>query len=159
MRRFAAALVGSRDGAEDLLQTAIEKAMRNAGTFETGRRLDSWVYKIMQNTWLDSRRAEAKRLTGEGETLDPPYEDGRNIIEARDDLRQASTAFARLPGDQRAVLTLVVLDGLSYKEAAEALNVPIGTVMSRLGRARASIAASLRQGARLDSVWERRNGE
>lgn len=160
LRRFASALAGSRDGADDLLQSTIEKAMRNAETFEKGRRLNSWVYKIMQNTWLDSRRAEAKRMAGDGEALEPPYEDGRDVVEARDDLRLASSAFAKLPGDQRAVLTLVVLEGLSYKEAAEALDVPIGTVMSRLGRARAAIAAGLRNGSKLGSVQgRRRNAE
>ncbi len=158
LRRFAAALAGSRDGADDLLQASVEKAMRSVDTFEKGRRLDSWVYKIMQNTWLDSRRAETKRMTSDGDALDPPYEDGRDVVEARDDLRQASAAFAKLPADQRAVLTLVVLDGLSYKEAAEALDVPLGTVMSRLGRARAAIAAGLRSGAKLGSVQRRRNG-
>ena len=99
-------------------------------------------------------------MAGDGEALEPPYEDGRDVVEARDDLRLASSAFAKLPGDQRAVLTLVVLEGLSYKEAAEALDVPIGTVMSRLGRARAAIAAGLRNGSKLGSVQgRRRNAE
>lgn len=158
MRRFAAALAGSREGADDLLQSAVEQAIRCAETFETERPLDAWMFKIMQNTWLDSRRAEARWMASDGETVEPAYEDGRELVEAREDLRLASTVFAKLPADQRAVLTLVVLDGLSYKAAAEALSVPIGTVMSRLGRARAAIAAGLGRGAKLGSVRERRRG-
>jgi len=159
LRRFALALTGSRDTAEDLLQAAVERAMLHASTFETGRRLDSWVYKIMQNIWLDTRRADARRLRGDIEVLGAEVEDGRRVVEARDELRLATAAFDRLPAEQRTVLTLVVLDGYSYKEASELIGVPIGTVMSRLARARAAIAANIRGEPRLDSVRERRNGE
>lgn len=153
------ALTGSRDAAEDLLQAAVERAMLHASAFETGRRLDSWVYKIMQNIWFDTRRAEARRLRGDIDQLDELVEDGRRIIEARDELRLATAAFERLPADQRTVLTLVVLDGFSYKETADLVGVPVGTVMSRLARARAAIAANLRGEPKLGSVRERRNGE
>ena len=147
LRRFALALAGRSDLAEDLLHSAVERALRNWGTFQTGRRLDSWMFKIMQNQWIDTRRAQAAAKMEDIEAIDLPGEDGRDIVETRDDVRAARTAFEALPEDQRAVLTLVVLDDLSYAEAAEALNVPIGTIMSRLSRARAGMSALMQRAA------------
>jgi len=151
LRRFAMALAGRKDLAEDLLHSAIERALRNWGTFQTGRRLDSWMFKIMQNHWIDTRRAAASGETQEFGAVDMQGEDGRVVTEARDEMRVARMAFEALPEEQRAVLTLVVLDDLSYAEAAEALNVPIGTIMSRLSRARAAMSA-LMQRASFTSV-------
>lgn len=141
LRRFASALAGSRDGAEDLLQAAVERALRKWESFDRGKRLDSWMYKIMQNLWFDMRRSAAAEPVVPGEALDVAGEDGRETFETRDDLRMAREAFMALPEDQRAVVALVVLEGFSYAQAAEALDVPIGTVMSRLSRARTSMAA------------------
>lgn len=146
LRRFAMALAGTRDGAEDLLQSAVEKALRNWSSFETGRRLDSWVFKIMQNLWLDQKRSNAHGPIFTDEPLDAVGEDGRDVVEARQDLRAARSAYADLPEDQKAVLALVVLEGMTYAEAAAAMEVPIGTVMSRLARARAAIAMKVRGG-------------
>jgi RNA polymerase sigma-70 factor (ECF subfamily) len=139
------ALAGRKDLAEDLLHSAVERALRNWGTFQTGRRLDSWMFKIMQNHWIDMRRAAAGTATQEFGGLDPEGEDGRIVTEARDEVRVARMAFEALPEEQRAVLTMVVLDDLSYAEAAEALKVPIGTVMSRLSRARAAMTALMQR--------------
>jgi RNA polymerase sigma-70 factor (ECF subfamily) len=149
LRKFARALAGSRDGAEDLLQSAIERALvRRAGYDET-RRLDSWMFKIMQNVWIDSRRALAQAPIYGEELLDVQGDDGREIVESREELRLVREAFAKLPEEQRAVMALVVIDGASYAEAAEALDIPIGTVMSRLARARASVSALVRGPASL----------
>jgi RNA polymerase sigma-70 factor (ECF subfamily) len=145
LRRFAMALAGRKDLAEDLLHSAVERALRNWGTFQTGRRLDSWMFKIMQNHWIDTRRATASMPSEELGDIDPQGEDGRIVTEARDEVRVARAAFEALPEEQRAVLTLVVLDDLSYAEAAEALNIPIGTVMSRLSRARAAMSALMQR--------------
>ncbi len=147
LRRFALALAGRSDLAEDLLHSAVERALRNWGTFQTGRRLDSWMFKIMQNHWIDTRRAQAGARMEAIDDFELPGEDGRDVVEARDDVRAARAAFETLPEDQRAVLTLVVLEDLSYAEAADALNVPIGTIMSRLSRARAGMSALMQRAA------------
>lgn len=147
LRRFALALAGRSDLAEDLLHSAIERALRNWGSFQTGRRLDSWMFKIMQNHWIDTRRSQAGARLEDIDDIDLPGEDGRDVVEARDDVRAARVAFDALPDDQRTVLTLVVLDDLSYAEAADVLNVPIGTIMSRLSRARAGMSALMRRSA------------
>ncbi|MFT3727209.1 MAG: RNA polymerase sigma factor [Terricaulis sp.] len=146
LRRFAMALAGARDVAEDLLQTAVEKALRNWTSFDKGRRLDSWVFKIMQNVWLDMKRASVHAPVFTDEPLDMIGEDGRDVVAARQELRIARNAYAELPEDQKAVLALVVLEGMTYAEAAAAMDVPIGTVMSRLARARAAIAAKVNGG-------------
>lgn len=144
LRRFAIALSGSADTAEDLLQTALEKAIRSARSYDATRRLDSWLFKITQNAWLDMRRDLAKRRYASLDDVAAPFEDARASIEARDELRRTAAAYHQLPEEQRAVLALVVLEGFSYKDAAETLNVPIGTIMSRLARGRAAIAAIVR---------------
>lgn len=130
--------------AEDLLHSAVERALRNRMAFQTGRRLDSWMFKIMQNHWIDTRRSAANAAEESmAEGADYPGEDGREVIEARDDVRAARAAFDELPEEQRAVLTLVVLEGQSYTQAAETLGIPLGTVMSRLSRARSAMAARI----------------
>lgn len=144
LRRFALALSGSADAGEDLLQTALEKAIRSAHAYDKSRRLDSWLFKIMQNAWLDMRKDMVKRRYADLDDTNMPVEDARIGIEARDELQRAAKIFHSLPEDQRAVLALVVLEGFSYKEAAQTLDVPIGTIMSRLARARAAIAAAVR---------------
>lgn len=157
LRRFARALSGSADTADDLLQTALEKAIRSARSYDTARRLDSWLFKIMQNAWLDMRRDLAKRRHENLDDVEAPYEDARVSLEARDELRRAASAYARLPEEQRAVLALVVLEGFSYKDAAETLDIPIGTVMSRVARGRAAIAAVVRADGPLAEIRETHN--
>ncbi len=143
LRRFARALSGGSDTAEDLLQSAVERALTRGHSYDTRRRLDSWMFKLMQNLWFDMKRA-AGPAPLHSEEPDMLGEDGRQTVESRDDLRRAREAFDALPEDQRAVMTLVVLDGFSYADAAGVLDVPIGTIMSRLARARANVAAYVR---------------
>lgn len=144
LRRFARALAGGRDAAEDLLQAAVERALVRSESFDVGRRLDSWMFKLMQNLWFDMRRSSAFEPLYTSESQETRGEDGRDVVESREDLRLAREAFDALPVEQRSVMSLVVLDGMSYADAAEALDVPIGTIMSRLARARASVAAHVR---------------
>lgn len=138
MRRFAFALSGSWVEADDLVQAACERALRNADRFEPGTRMDSWLYRIVQNLWLDDRRRAAVRGHGVDPELAGLSDDGRSAREPGDrlELARVSAAIVALPEAQRAVLALVAVEGLSYRETAEVLDVPIGTVMSRLARAR-----------------------
>lgn len=145
LRRFALSLTGNRQDADDLVQTACEKALRNWAQFIPGTRMDSWMYRIVQTLWIDDRRKHKVR----GNTVDPDdaylSDDGRaaNLPEDRLMLAQVRRAMAELPEGQREVLSLVAIEGLSYKEAAETLEIPVGTVMSRLSRAREALLPKL----------------
>ncbi len=152
LRRFARALTGGSDAAQDLVQSSVERALVHGAAYDTARPLDSWMFKLMQNLWIDTRRVAAAQAAIPLDDFDPFGEDGRDIVESRDELRAVRTAFAALPNEQRAVMALVVLEGLSYSEAAEVLEVPIGTIMSRLARARASVAATVRGPATMAPV-------
>ena len=145
MRRFARALSGASDRADDLVQSACERALRGAESFEAGTRLDSWLFRIIQNLWIDERRKVATRGVETAIDDDAAHEatDGARVMEARLAATSVLAAMARLPDDQRAVLALVCVEDLSYREAAEALSIPVGTVMSRLARARKALAAEM----------------
>jgi RNA polymerase sigma-70 factor (ECF subfamily) len=139
MRRFAYALCGSTDLGDDLVQAACERALKNAGAFQPGSRMDSWMFRIIQNLWLDDRRRRKVR----GTQVDPEtlalsdHGAGARQAEDRATLDKVRATVDSLPDDLRLVLALVALEGRSYREVAEALEIPIGTVMSRLSRARA----------------------
>jgi RNA polymerase sigma-70 factor (ECF subfamily) len=143
LRRFAYALSGSTDAGDDLVQAACERALRNADRFEAGTRMDSWMYRIIQNLWLDDRRRRRVR----GDQIDPDAvtlsDDGlgARVAEDRMTLEAVRARVDALPDDLRLVLVLVAIEGRTYREAAEALDIPIGTVMSRLSRARAQLLA------------------
>lgn len=138
LRRFALGLTGSRDEADDLVQAACERALSRLHQWQPETRLDSWMFRIVKTIWIDQWRSDKAR----GEHVDlgniEPLvgSNGRHTVEVRDTLDAVCRAMQRLPDDQRLVLTLVSVDGLSYEEAATVLEVPVGTVMSRLARAR-----------------------
>jgi RNA polymerase sigma-70 factor, ECF subfamily len=140
LRRFAYALTGSADEGDDLVQAACERALRSAGSFRTGTRMDSWMFRIVQNLWLDSRRRASRAVSVDLELVQLS-DDGLAARRAEDrmTLTRVRERVATLPPEQRAVLALVAIEGLSYGETAEILGVPIGTVMSRLSRARARL--------------------
>lgn len=141
LRRFCMALARGQDAGDDLCQATIERALSRADQFEQGSRLDSWMYRIAQNIMIDqSRRAKTRGVEIEvDDALGLAGDDGLQIVEGRSDLARAQAAMSALPEDQRCLLALVVLDGKSYKEAAEIMDIPIGTVMSRIARARRAI--------------------
>jgi RNA polymerase sigma-70 factor (ECF subfamily) len=151
LRRFACSLTGSLADADDLVQAACERALRNQESFQPGTRMESWMYRIIQNLWLDEHR----RRTVRGVAVDPEAanltDDGHGARTPEDRLMLARVraAMAELPEEHRAVLALVAVEGLSYRETAEVLDVPIGTVMSRLSRAREAL---LRETGGLGSV-------
>jgi RNA polymerase sigma-70 factor (ECF subfamily) len=104
-----------------------------------------WLFRICKNLWIDEQRAKAVRVrAARTHALDAePSISGEAVATAELGLREVERALAGLPSEQRAVLSLVAVEGLSYREAAEVLETPIGTVMSRLARARAALADRL----------------
>jgi len=143
LRRFALAMTNSLPDAEDLVQGAVERALRHERSWQQGTRLDSWMFKMMQNLWVDERRAHRRKAEPIDNHLQLPGEDGRETLFAPIHLAEVRDIVQSLPEEQRAILALVVLDGMSYQQTAETLDIPIGTVMSRLARARAAIAKRL----------------
>lgn len=148
LRRFARALAGAPDRADDLVQSACERALRARDTFQPGTRLDAWMFRILRNVWIDAARRSVAR-GGEHAGLDEVAEragwDGRDVTETRLMLAKTREAIAALPPESREVVVLVCVEELSYREAAEVLEVPVGTVMSRLARARVKLARALGQ--------------
>jgi RNA polymerase sigma-70 factor, ECF subfamily len=143
LRRFCLALTRSTDAGDDLTQSTIERALSRIDQWHDGTRLDSWMFRIAKNIFIDEVRAHKRRgAQVDVEALENVQgEDGRQIVEGRSDLDRARAAINALPDDQRALVALVIIDGQSYKEAAAILDIPIGTVMSRLARARQAIDA------------------
>lgn len=142
LRRFARRLTGSAADGDDLVQAACVRALANAHRWQPGSRLDSWMFRIIQNLFTDGRRAAAVRKEG-GDPVDPDWLHGGDTrIEVESALMLAAVrrAVARLPADQRRVLMLVGVEGMSYRDTASALDIPVGTVMSRLSRARLALA-------------------
>jgi RNA polymerase sigma-70 factor (ECF subfamily) len=141
LRRFAHSLTRNQDQSEDLVQETCVRALACLDQWRPDTRLDSWMYRIAQNLWIDQLRSEKVR----GESIDIATLDdilgcdGRAVTESRLSLLELRECIAQLPSDQRALLTLVCMEGLSYKEAALALDSPAGTVMSRLARARRTL--------------------
>jgi RNA polymerase sigma-70 factor (ECF subfamily) len=145
LRRFARGLACSDEDGDDLLQAACARALTNHHQWRPGSRLDSWMYRIVQTVWIDQlrhRRSQVSALA-EVEAMAQDREDGLRTIELRQTWTAVRRAMVQLPPSQRSVLLLVCVEGLSYREAAELLETPIGTVMSRLARARASLGAML----------------
>ncbi len=140
LRRFARALTRSDADADDLSQAAIERALLHEASWQAGTRLDSWLFRIAQNLWRDELRAHRRRA----EPLDEEShmgEDGRVSFHRQLEVRDVARAFDDLPEEQRVVMALVVLEGMRYQDAAHTLGLPVGTVMSRLARARSRLAA------------------
>lgn len=151
LRRFAFALTGRQDEADDLVQSACLKALDRLSQFEFGTKLDSWMFRIVQTTFLDDVRSRSRRAkdTVINEDINAVGFDARihEQTEARADLAIIRAKINELPAEQRELLALVVVDGMSYQSAAEVLDVPIGTVMSRLARARKKLASALQDAA------------
>lgn len=138
LRRLARALAGHPADADDLVQVALERALARAGQWRPDARLDAWVFGILRNAWLDEGRARGRQ-----QRVFAPEEAGALVGEASVERHaQALTvaaALAQLPEEQREAVALVLVEGLSYAEAADVLGVPVGTVTSRLARGRAAL--------------------
>ena len=143
LRRFAHGLSRSTADADDLTQMTIERALRAKAQWQAGSRLDSWLYKIMRNLWIDTVRSRGRRdqLEAPAEDAEILGHDPRDGIEASIDLQRVMAAMDRLPCEQREVVALILIEGFGYREAAEMLSLPIGTVSSRLVRGRMALLA------------------
>jgi RNA polymerase sigma-70 factor (ECF subfamily) len=141
LRRFAYVLTGDADRGDDLVQETCVRALSRLDQWEQGTRLDSWMYRIAQNAWIDRARSQKVRseLVDTDTTTRLACEDGRQVIENRIALREVFDAIALLPPDQKIAVALVCVEGLSYRRAAETLQIPMGTLMSRLARARQAL--------------------
>jgi RNA polymerase sigma-70 factor (ECF subfamily) len=140
LRRYARALVGERAGADDLVQDTLERAWSKLHLYRRGTDLRAWLFTVMHNVHVNKLRA-ARPTDPLDEAMPelaqrPPQADALLV-------RDLDRAIGRLPADQRAVLLLVTLEEMSYEEVARTLGIPIGTVMSRLSRAREKLRAML----------------
>jgi len=141
--RFAVRLTGDPHAAEDLVQRGCVRALERRHQLKPGTSARSWMYSILHSVWLNEIRARQIRQHASMQWTDELAEtvpDESGADPERDLMhRQVIQAVERLPDAQRAVMLLVAVEGLSYREAAEALEIPVGTVMSRLARARLTI--------------------
>lgn len=145
LRRFAFSLAGNRSDGDDLLQGALTKALANSGQWKPDSRLDSWMFRIIQNHWIDTLRGR-KRLSWHQPIEDAEellVVDGQQSADKVLELKKLVRAMDDLNPEQRSVICMVGIDGMTYAQAAEVLDVPIGTIMSRLSRARAQLAKAL----------------
>lgn len=143
LRRFAYSLTGSMPEADDLLQGTLERVLRQSPP--EGVALEPWAFRICRNLWIDECRARRVRETaarspelGSGQVVD-----GERVTTTQIELDQVDAAMAQLPDDQRQIIALVAIEGMSYKAVSDTLEIPKGTVMSRLARARAALSATL----------------
>lgn len=136
LKRYALALCQSPALADDLVQSACERALAKPDLWTPGTRLDAWMFRIMRNIWIDGcRRGRLETEIIQGETADLICDGEREALD-RIAVSELAEQIDSLPWEQREVLLLVCVDDMAYREVAEILNVPIGTVMSRLARAR-----------------------
>jgi RNA polymerase sigma-70 factor (ECF subfamily) len=142
LRRFARVMTRDVADADDLVQVAVEKALARAAQWQPGSRLDAWMFGIMKNAWIDEIRARGRRGR-----VHAPEEAGVTVGDtsaaARDIALSVQAAMGQLPEEQRMAIALVLVEGLSYKEAAESLGIPMGTLTSRLARGREALQALL----------------
>jgi len=145
LRRFARALARDAADADDLVQAALERALRARDQWLPGSRLDAWMMRIVRNCWIDEARSRARRAR-----TFVPEEEGEMVgsqahreIEVRAELHAVDKAMNSLSPEQREVIALVLVEGLAYREAADLLDIPIGTLTSRLTRGRQALAQML----------------
>jgi len=144
LNKFALALTRSRSEMDDLVQATCERALARVLQWDPETRLDSWMFRIMQNIWFNEVRARNVRVRyAEVEQAELICGANAQVAELHVLLERVKEEMFRLPDEQRLVLKLVYVDGMTYNEAAEAESIPLGTVMSRLARARLTLMQRL----------------
>jgi RNA polymerase sigma-70 factor (ECF subfamily) len=143
LRRFAYSLTGSPADADDLVQATFEKIL-NKGVPENVEAV-KWAFKVCRNVWIDEYRSQKvrQRATQVPELQEKVVDPQSTPHEAKEHIAKVNAAMGTLPDDQRSILSLVALKGMSYKEVAVISGIPVGTVMSRLSRARTSLLEML----------------
>lgn len=142
LRRYARGLTGSKDAADDLVQDALERAWKRISLWQRRGDLRAWLFSILHNVFIDqqrSKRASPEEPMGEVEISTPVRATQTDMLEVAD----LDRALLRLPPEQREVLLLVAVEQMTYEQVGAALGVPLGTVMSRLSRARERLRAVL----------------
>ena len=142
LRRFARAIARHAADADDVLQIALERALTRADQWNTTLRLESWMFGIVRNAWIDEVRSRSRRNTvfvaeAHGESV------GYDAMECETTMMSVQAAMSQLPEEQRTAVALVLVEGLSYKEAAAVMEIPIGTLTSRLARGREALQSML----------------
>lgn len=143
LRRFAHGLTRDTADADDLTQRTAERALRARDQWQPGTNFDAWAYRIMRNLWIDTVRSRQRR-----DKMIAPADDGLEVgvegeAETNAERLFLMRALDRLPDDQREAVVLVMIEGLSYAEAADVLQIPAGTLTSRLVRGRQALARML----------------
>ena len=161
--RFGLRLSGSRDVSEELVQKTILRALEKRHQFSEGTKLRSWLFTILHSVWKNEMRAQAIRKNVSFNTVE--VEQAASNIGTVDNaifLKEVMKRVVQLPEAQRTVMLLVCVEGYSYKEAGEILEIPIGTVMSRLARSRLQIGSAFTEVSQLSTggdLQEQRDGE
>jgi RNA polymerase sigma factor (sigma-70 family) len=147
LRRFAHGLTANHADADDLTQITIERALRACDRWQEGTSLDAWLFRIMRNGWIDAIRSRKRAAL-----VLAPEEEGERVghdptaqMDARIDLARIMQAMEQLPPEQREIVALVLIEGFGYRETAELLDLPIGTVSSRLVRGRKALLALVKE--------------
>lgn len=150
LRRFARSLAGNPHDGDDLMQATAARILEKG--LPDGVAPRAWVFTICKNLFVDGRRAHAvrERAVEQPELQEPPGAHGEKLALNEITIAEVERAMDGLPNDQRIVLSLVAIEGMSYREAAEVIDAPIGTVMSRLARARAALAVRFGDAAAME---------
>ncbi|GAB2578040.1 sigma-70 family RNA polymerase sigma factor [Ramlibacter solisilvae] len=137
LRRYARALAGDAWAADDLVQDTLERACTKWQLWVVGTDLRAWLFTVMHNLYLNQRRGAAAHLAAV--SIDEAEMELPAAAAACDEALDLDRCLKRLPAEQRAVLLLVTLEDMSYEDTAKVLSIPVGTVMSRLSRARSRL--------------------
>lgn len=148
MRRFSYSLTGSVEDANDVVQSAVERCLKSGVPVDGSR---PWLFRVCRNLWIDEiRRRRRKPSDDFDEETETPYQEFNELndaeadLERREELNRMAEAMEKLNDDQRVAISMSAIEGMSYEEISIALEIPIGTVMSRIARARVSLNQQLR---------------
>jgi RNA polymerase sigma factor (sigma-70 family) len=145
LRRLARILAWEPADADDLTQLTLERALVRRDQWREGTRLDSWVFRMMKNAWIDEVRSRQRkaRVLATPEFGENVADSGSATLDVRLGVTAVERALAALPEDQKLAVAMVLIEGLSYQEASDLLDIPLGTLTSRLARGRAALQATL----------------